>query len=450
MSAGARAEAIGLAPDSCVRGTFRPGGSKSLAQRALCLAAVAHGECEIGGLGEAEDVRATLDLLEALGVPLERLGASSVRVTGVPPGPGAGLAARGAVNVGESGTLARLATALLALASRSGARWTIAASGTLLFRRSLPLFATLRAAGVELARQNLPGTWPVELVSAAPPAELVLARPVSSQEVSGLLAALAAHGDERVLAVRGPIPSAAYVRMTLRCLADFGACVEDRSPREGERRHHVQGPLRAPRRLVVEPDASSAAVVLAAACLSGGEVLVPGLARDSTQGDVRIVQHLAAFGCEARFDARGLAARGFPSRGAELQLDETPDLAPVLCAVAAGAALHTGATSVLTGLGTLPGKESDRLSVLAAGLRQLGLEVAAGKDFLRIAPGRAESARGPVFLDPRADHRMAFAFALLGCLRGDVFVCDPGSVAKSWPSYWSDVQRLGARLTHPA
>ena len=54
--------------------------------------------------------------------------------------------------------------------------------------------------------------------------------------------------------------------------------------------------------------------------------------------------------------------------------------------------------------------------------------------------------RGPVLLDPRGDHRMAFAFALLGCLWPDVLVSDPDCVAKSWASFWSDLERLGAVL----
>jgi hypothetical protein len=48
-------------------------------------------------------------------------------------------------------------------------------------RKSRPLFETLHAAGVELGLQNLPGTWPVELVSAAPPDALVLREPAGRQ-----------------------------------------------------------------------------------------------------------------------------------------------------------------------------------------------------------------------------------------------------------------------------
>src|SRR5262245_35028825 len=131
---------LGFGPDSCVRGSFRPGGSKSLAQRALLAAAVAEGGSVIEGLPDGEDVRAALDVLAALGVACERTGPGRARIQGVPPGPGTGLVPEGEVCAGESGTLARLSTALVALAGRCGARWTITAEGSLLFRKSTPLF----------------------------------------------------------------------------------------------------------------------------------------------------------------------------------------------------------------------------------------------------------------------------------------------------------------------
>jgi 3-phosphoshikimate 1-carboxyvinyltransferase len=207
----------------------------------------------------------------------------------------------------------------------------------------------------------------------------------------------------------------------------------------------VQGPLRAPPQpLELEPDASAAAVGLAAACLSGGELVVPGLDRGSLQGDVRIVEHLARFGCDAAEEPGRLRAQGAPTRGASLDLSGEPDLAPVLAAVAADAAARLGAESRLEGLATLRGKESDRIAVLEEGLSRLGLAVQAGASSLRIAPGRGPL-RAPLELDARGDHRMAFAFALLGLLVEGVRVRDAGCVAKSWPSFWEDLEALGAR-----
>ena len=118
-----RTESLGFTPDSCVRGTFRPGGSKSLAQRALLAAALAHGSTELENFPQGDDVRAALALLEATGVACQRIGPGRMRVCGSPPSARSGLTSRAALQVGESGTLARLATAALALASTPRTRW---------------------------------------------------------------------------------------------------------------------------------------------------------------------------------------------------------------------------------------------------------------------------------------------------------------------------------------
>jgi 3-phosphoshikimate 1-carboxyvinyltransferase len=435
----------GFSPASRVAGSLRPPGSKSEAQRALLAAALARGTTTLHGLSEGADVESALALVELCGVAVERVTRGRLRIRGRSPAADLGLAPAQPLSVGESGTLARLATACLAFGCAGAQRVTLVARGSLLARRSPALFEALERAGVALVRQNLRGAWPVELGACAPPAHVRLVRPSSSQEVSGLLIALAAHPGQRVLEVAGPIPSTPYVALTGAVLARFGATI-DESAVGGETRFAVRGPLCAPRDVyAIEPDASSAAVLLAAACLSAGKVEVPGIALGTAQGDARIVEHLQRFGCRAERCAHGLAAHGFPTSGAELDLAGEPDLAPVLAAVAGAAALRLGAESRLTGLATLRGKESDRLAVLAGALGALGLRAAASDDALTIAPGTLS--QGALVLDPRSDHRMAFAFALLGLVRPKLCVSDPRCVSKSWPRFWEDLESLGARAS---
>jgi len=275
------------------------------------------------------------------------------------------------------------------------------------------------------------------------PSRLHIRNPSSSQEVSALVLALAARGGG-VLAVEGAIPSEPYLRMTCSVLAEFGVEVD-----EANGLLRATGILRAPAsEIVVEPDASAAAVLLAAGCMSGGSVRISGLTSDSMQGDLRIIEHLRAFGCKAALEEGGVTAGGLPSRGAEIDLAAEPDLAPVLAVVGALACFHSGEGSLLKGLGTLEGKESPRLSGLAAALRHLGWQVRTGPDWLSVeaAPTRAPQAAAPVVLDPADDHRMAFAFALLGL--GFTGVRIPGSscVSKSYPDFWEDLGRAGANI----
>ncbi|NUP97381.1 MAG: hypothetical protein HUU28_14565, partial [Planctomycetaceae bacterium] len=109
--------------------------------------------------------------------------------------------------------------------------------------------------------------------------------------------------------------------------------------------------------------------------------------------------------------------------------------------------------SRLKGLETLPGKESSRIEVLCEGLRAAGWQAEASASELVVRAGawRGGLERPPeVVLDPHGDHRMAFAFALLGLVRPGVFVRAPECVAKSWPSFWKDLAGLGVRVEERA
>ncbi|HUR28259.1 MAG TPA: 3-phosphoshikimate 1-carboxyvinyltransferase, partial [Planctomycetota bacterium] len=87
---------------------------------------------------------------------------------------------------------------------------------------------------------------------------------------------------------------------------------------------------------------------------------------------------------------------------------------------------------------------SARIDVLREGLSALGLAVSSTPASLEIRAGRAPA--GPVVLDPRGDHRMAFAFALLGLVHHEVDVLHPKCVGKSWPGFWTDFFSAGANL----
>lgn len=457
------AEARGLAPDSAVRAEVRPPGSKSIAQRALACALLARGTTRLVGLPGSADVIAALRCARAGGArfpagerPDDRLATAFLArgslgaVVGAPPGPREAERPWATFPVGESGTSARLFTAIAALARPPGSGAEVVPAGSLARRTSPALFAALRSsgAGVQHAAGAPAASFSVSLTAAPPPERLELHHPTSSQEVSGLLIALAAHAERRELYVVGAIPSRPYVDLTVRTLEAFGAHVTVEDLRgdghgHGGTRFSVAGPLHAPDGdFGVEGDASAAAVALAAGAITGRPVRTPGVGTRSLQPDARAAREaLELAGCDlSGSDADGLATAGRASRPLEFDCGGSPDLAPPLAAIAAYLARAHGHRSHLTGLETLPGKESSRIEVLAAGLRAIGLRAEAREGVaLVVAPGDAPGADGWTTLDPAGDHRMAFAFALVSLFEPRVRVSDPGCVAKSWPTFWSDI-----------
>ncbi|MFT5200400.1 MAG: 3-phosphoshikimate 1-carboxyvinyltransferase [Planctomycetota bacterium] len=435
--------------------------SKSLLQRALLAAAWGGGETQLHfpsdpGLPGSQGVDVA-DLILALGAlglciypqPVE----SSGPHTWCLRAPGFRSLGTVTLALGESGTAARFCTVALAFAGVPGSVRTVAVSGTLGVRKSPALLASLSAAGVSIQSAG-PGSWPLGLTSIAMPQELVIENPVSSQELSALLFALAFQGGQRLI-VRGAIPSLPYVELTRAVLADFGVRFEVH--RGGEVRFDrvipeidpfIENDV-TPHELTVEADASSAAVAWAAGILAHTPVAVSGFARVPLQGDAQILQLLRSAGAHCHEPHAGRwQVQGPITTGWQANLENTPDLAPPLVALAAALAVgHFGTSqpSRFTGLGTLQGKESPRLEVLGQALQQVGIAAQWGADWLEIPVGTATTE--PVVLNAQGDHRMAFAFGLLAIAVPSIQVQGRDCVAKSWPRFWTALEGILAGST---
>jgi len=398
--------------------------SKSHTHRALFCAALAAGESRILGPLLSEDTAATRSCLDALGAGVAEAGDDWVIA-----GRGGQLAEPSApLDCASSGTTLRL---LMALCAAVPGRRVLDGSEQLRRRPLADLAVSLEALGSGLTWGGAAGFPPVAVTGHRwRGGEIAVRSGASSQFLSGLL--LAAPLAERPVVLRAPdLVSAPYVALTAAVMGRFGV----RVTAEGATWHVALGGYR-PACERVEPDASAAAFLFAAAAVTGGEVTVPGLRRDLLQGDAAVLDHLRAFGVRVVEGAGGATASGAPTQGADLDLGACPDLVPPLAAVAFAAP----GPSRFRGVGHLRHKESDRLAVLAGLVRALGGSAEAGEGELRIVPPRRPH---PADLNPRGDHRMAMAGALMGLRTRGARVLDPACVAKSFPSFW---ERLDALL----
>jgi len=114
-----------------------------------------------------------------------------------------------------------------------------------------------------------------------------------------------------------------------------------------------------------------------------------------------------------------------------------PDLAPTVAVLA----LFADGVSRIHGVPHLRLKESDRIEALAAGIAALGGEAETAEDGLTIRPRPLHGGA----IDPRGDHRMAMAFAVAGLRVPGTTVLDPACVAKSYPGFWDDFDRLSGQ-----
>ena len=219
-------------------------------------------------------------------------------------------------------------------------------------------------------------------------------------------------------------------------------------PSDVEPHHQVEAMLRgyaSPGTVEVEGDASSASYFLAAGALGGGPVRVEGVGRASAQGDVRFTEVLEAMGAKIALGDDWIECSGKPPLEAfDLDMNLIPDAAMT----AAVLALFTrGGPCTLRRIASWRVKETDRISAMATELRKFGARVQEGGDFLRIFPPldmfkRTASTVAPLSIDTYEDHRMAMCFSLAAFGPRPIKINDPGCVAKTFPGYFAEFERL--------
>ena len=405
-----------------LRGELAAPASKSDAHRLLICAAFADGVTELGLASDSRDIEATAGCLRALGAKIEKT-ETGLRVTPVreaAPNP--------LLDCGESGSTLRF---LLPVAAAVSETPTFTGSGRLPERPVGPLLAALEARG----KTVLSRTFPLRLSGRLAPGTFAVAGNVSSQFVSGLLLAAPLTGGDCEIRLTSPLVSAQYVGMTCSAMRRFGAAV-------GENAGGYAVPAaryRSPGRVDAEGDWSGAAFWLTAAAL-GGDVAVTGLAPDSLQPDRRILDILELCGAEVSRRGDAVRCRAGERRPFDLSVDASPDLAPVLCVLAACA----DGTSHIREIARLRAKESDRVATCLSLVRALGGEI--GEE------GNAFVVRGkPVLpggrVDAAGDHRIAMAAAAASvCCTGPVEIVGAQAAEKSYPRFFEDFKALGGKL----
>ena len=425
-------------PARTFAGEVRVPGDKSVSHRALMLGAIANGETEVTGFLEAEDTRATLGAVRALGITVASDDAGSLRIHGA--GREGLRRPAGLLCLGNSGTGLRLLAGLLAGQSFDS---TLVGDESLSRRPMRRIAEPLARMGARI--ETAPGGTPPLTVRGGPRLAGIEHRPeVASAQVKSclLLAGLYARGRTRI---EENAPSRDH---TERMLAGFGYEVE-------RSRNGVAltggGELTA-QTISVPRDLSSAAFFLVGACIAPlGRVRIPGVGVNPTRdGVLRILERMgASVSLENRRDSGGepvadLVAGESRLRGIEIDGELVAlgiDEIPVLLLAAARA---EGVT-VVSGAAELRVKESDRLAAMEEGLRRLGVPVEARPDGL-VVHGRGEPFRA-ARVASRGDHRIAMTFALAALAAdGPIEIEDCANVATSFPGFTAEARGLGVEV----
>jgi 3-phosphoshikimate 1-carboxyvinyltransferase len=421
-------------------------GDKSISHRAVMLSSLAVGESRIEGLLEGEDVLATANAMRALGATIERGRNGVWTIHGV--GVGGLLQPEQALDMGNSGTSTRL---LMGLVASHPVTATFIGDASLSRRPMARVSEPLERMGAGIAASP-GGRLPLMVTGACPAVPISYRLPVASAQVKSavLLAGLNTPGLTRVIE---PVATRDHSE---RMLAGFGAEVTI-GMEDGARVITVRGEAELrPQHIIVPGDPSSAAFPLVAALLvPGSAVTVENVGINPTRaGLLTVLRDMGAdLTLSNQREVGGEPVADITARHSILKAIEVPpELAPSMIdefpILFVAAALASGRT-VARGLEELRVKESDRIAVMAAGLRACGAEVEELVDGLAITGTGGEPLRGTnAAVASHLDHRIAMSFAVAGlAARGAVTIDDFRPVATSFPGFTGLMTGLGAQAS---
>ncbi len=399
-------------------------GSKSVTHRYLIMAALAEGRSWLRNGLWCDDTRYTATALERFGAQI-RHSPEAIEVIGTggvlncPSEP---------IYLENAGTSMRLLTAVACLGRGSS---VLVGNERMHTRPIEELLVALQPLGGVVESMQERGYPPVRIHgSGLKGGSTKVNASRSSQFVSAILLAAPYASQPVEVAVQGLV-SKPYVDVTLEGMSVFG--VKARWLDEENLRVEAPGRYLAGS-YDVEGDCSSASYFWAAAAITGGRVSTQNILHKSRQGDLAFVDILCQMGCRAEWHDYGVTLYGGELRSIEVDMKDMPDMVPTLAVTAAFAQGKT----VITNVGHLRIKESDRLRAIAEGLEKMNVQVEEKEDCLTIRGGNPQGA----LIDSHNDHRIAMSFAVAGLVAKGVRIVDEMCVNKSFPQFWETFEHL--------
>ena len=399
-------------PSGPLRGTLKVPGDKSISHRALMLSALAVGTSNISGLLEGEDVLATAAAMLAMGAHIERNGEGSWTVHGV--GVGGLMQPSGALDMGNSGTSTRL---LMGLVASHRLTATFIGDASLSKRPMGRVIDPLSQMGAEFTASP-GGMLPLMVRGLVPAIPISYRLPVASAQVKSavLLAGLNIAGITEVIE---PVPTRDHSERMLR---GFGADLTVDVDTDGVRHIRLMGEAELqPQQIEVPGDPSSAAFFVVAALITpSSEVTVTHVGMNPTR--TGIYKMLQAMGADLTYSnerevggepVADITARYSVLRGIDVPPEVAPSMIDEFPVFFVAASMAQGRTTT-SGLDELRVKESDRLALMATGLKAIGAQVEEREDGLIINGSGGEPLEGGATVTSALDHRIAMSFAVAG------------------------------------
>ena len=396
--------------------------SKSLAHRAIICACLAPGRSVISNIDYSVDIRATIEGMRHLGASIKE-DKDTLFSDGIETFQYDG----DVVNCHESGSTLRF---FLPLFSLTGKRATFSGSKRLIERPQNVYEMLFQEQGIDFVR-----TYPNIIIDGRlKPGELTLKGNVSSQFITGLLFALPLLEADSKIHIEPPFESRSYVDLTIQMLKRFQIIVEYEDAYtlaiKGNQQYQ-------PTDVLVEGDYSQL-VFWASLGVLNHSVETHGLDLHSLQGDKKTIDIFQSMNAGIKVLDDGYQFCPGTLNGTVIDLNDCPDLGPMLFALATQA---NGKTT-FQNAGRLRIKESDRVEAMETELKKLGCSISS--TFGTVTITGPVKLQGNVTLHGHNDHRIVMALSILATIADEpITIDDAQAISKSYPGFFKDLASCG-------
>lgn len=408
--------------------------SKSYTHRAIFISSLAKGNSRIINPLMSRDTIASIVACRAFGTKIKRMDkgliVSGNSILKIPDD---------VINVENSGTTMRFVTAISSLLKQGHV--IITGDDSIRKRPMGPLLSALKQLGVNSYSAAENDKAPIIVQGGGIRGNHIsIDGSISSQFISGILIAGVCAESGISLNVTGKQVSRSYIESTINVMTKFGARVENS---KDYRKYNISCNRYIPTTFTIPGDFSTAALLLSAGILAGGEITVTNLDFSLPQGDSKILEILKKIGAIITIEKKKGIVKAMGTReldGGEFDLSDTPDLLPVVAILS----LKSRNPVRIYGVSHTRFKETDRLKIIASEFRKFGAETKILPDEITIAaPKKLRNAH----INSHDDHRLFMSFVIASMMTEKSIVDGVESVDVSYPSFIQDMKRIGAKFS---
>lgn len=401
--------------------------SKSISHRAIIGAGLGKDKTIIDNIQLSDDIKATIEGMEALGASIDLVEDSCLHIQGIQKNS----QQLSTINCKESGSTLRF---LIPIASIIHTPITFIGEGRLGERPLTPYYDIFNHQNIDFDTNE--GQLPLTVNGSLKPDDYYIKGDISSQFITGLLYTLPLLNGDSTLHITTNLESKGYIDLTLDVLKHFSIHINH----DNYETFKIQGNQNyISHDYTVEGDFSQAAFWIVAGLIGNG-LTIEGMRLDSLQGDRVILDIVKKMGGKIIEDENSIQVLPSVTHGIEIDASQCPDLVPILAVLGA---VSKGTTKIVNAA-RLRIKESDRLASTSSELDKLGADITETSDSL-VIHGIDQLDGGIV--DSWNDHRIAMALAIASIrCTNEVKITNSNSINKSYPTFWKDFKKLGGDI----